>query len=93
MPDLPKTITREVGADALLMTDSVMFVEQPIPNHARKVKFKLIRKALELQMPDWDKLVRVVDTHRPKTEDGNWEQWAEIEARVMVDHPHTSLDM
>lgn len=92
-PGPSKIMKGVVARDALLVTDSAVEVEQPISDSARKRKFKQIRETLELQMPDWAALVRIVDMHRSKTRGNNWEQWADIEAQVLVDHPHNSLDV
>lgn len=102
MQDMPQNPRRErsgpskimkgvVARDAPLMSDSAMEVEQPISVSARKRKFKQIRETLGLQMPDWAALVRIVDMHRLKTHGNNWEQWADIEAQILADHPHNSL--
>lgn len=82
-----------VAAGLAPMTAAAISLEHTLSLCGRRQRYKLIRETLGLEMPDWNWLHRQVQNHHPTGDPMDWQQWADVQARVLAEYPLQSRDV
>lgn len=88
-----KFLNNPVAAGPAPMTAAAISLEHILSLRGRRQRYKLIRESLGLEMPAWNWLHWQVQIHRPTGDPMDWQQWADVEARVLAAHPLKSRDV